>query len=313
MTSPDHSCAAAVPRCDGQRFLWTALALGVLAAWLGPLGRIASAGDGEDGSVYRAPEGRTEATPEELQGVGITPNRGAQLPLDRPFTDSARGPVTLGDAFDGTRPVILTLNYSNCPMLCSLQLNGLFMALEQLQWDIGENFQMVTVSIDPLETPAEAEATKERYLSAYGRPGVGDAWYSLVTSREEDIRLLADTIGFGYAFDPRTEEYAHPAVAVVVTPDGRVSQYLTGVVYEPQTVRLALLEAGEGRIGSTLDLVLLYCFQFDAEQGRYMVAMNVMRAGALVTLVGLAGMVLVFWRIGNRRIRQQAETPAGSG
>ena len=314
-----------MPRRDRQRRLAVrcvdyskpdsgAFGLWLLTLWLAVLGWSALVvGEAIPSQEYVDPGGRMEPTPDELAQVAITPNRGAQVPLEIPFVDSARGEVTLGDSFDGTRPVILTLNYSNCPMLCSLQLNGLFAALEQLQWDIGENFQMVTVSIDPLETPEEAEATKQRYLKLYGRPGVGDAWHSLVTSNEEDIHSLADVVGFGYAYDARTEEYAHPAVAIVLTPDGRVSQYLTGVVYEPQTVRLALLEAGQGQIGSTLDMVLLYCLQFDPERGRYTVAMNVMRAGGLVTLLALAGMIFAFWRVGNRRGVSPAAGEASAG
>ncbi len=250
---------------------------------------------------------RTEPAPAELEGVEVSEHLDAPIPLDLPFVDSDGSGVALADFFDGTRPVILTMNYSNCPMLCSLQLNGLFGGLEKLDWDIGGNFQMITVSIDPKETPERAELTKQKYLKAYGRPGVAAGWHCL-TGREEDIRKLARTVGFGYARIPGTEDYAHAAVTMICTPDGRVSRYLYGIEYPAQTLRFALLEAAEGKIGSTVDHVLLFCFQYDAERGRYgPAAVRIMQAGGALTIVVLGSVLAVFWRREMKRTKPPSE------
>lgn len=239
---------------------------------------------------------RMEAAPDDLEGVGVTEHLDAQLPLELPFFDSGGRRVTLKDYFDGERPVVLTLNYSNCPMLCSLQLNGLFEGLQGLEWDLGENFQMITVSIDPKESPERSALTKQKYLKLYGRPGVGGGWHML-TGKDENIRKLADTIGFGYRFVEQTREYAHAAVTFILTPDGRVSRYLYGIEYDPQTLRLSLVEAGEGKVGSTLDRFLLTCFHYDETKGRYgPAAVKIMRLGGAVTIVLLGGVLLMFWR-----------------
>ncbi|MEN6492718.1 MAG: SCO family protein [Thermoguttaceae bacterium] len=249
---------------------------------------------------------RIEPTPEELKQVTVTEHLDAQLPLDLPFVASDGKAVRLRDYFDGRRPVVMTLNYSNCPMLCNLQLTGLFQGLQGMPWNIGENFQMVTVSVDPKETAQRAELTKKKYLKVYGRPGGGEGWHFLV-GREADIRKLAATVGFGYVYDASTQQYAHPAVTFICTPDGRVSRYLYGIEYDPQTLKLTLLEAAEGKIGSTLDRVVLYCFHYDADKGRYgPAAVKLMRVGGAAMLVVLAGMVAVFWRRGARRAAAQA-------
>jgi protein SCO1/2 len=242
-------------------------------------------------------------TPDDLRNVGVTEHLDAQAPPDLPFVDSRGKPVHLKDFFDGVRPVILTVNYSNCPMLCSAQLNGLFTGLQGVPWNIGRTFQMLTVSMDPTETPARAERTKQKYLDVYGRPGVGGGWHVL-TGRDEDIHRLTNAVGYRYAYDKQQKQYAHPAVTMILKPDGRVSRYLYGIEYDPQTLRLALVEAAEGKIGSTADQVLLYCYHYDAERGRYgPAAMKVMQAGALVTLAAIVAMLVVFWRIGEKRAR----------
>lgn len=243
--------------------------------------------------------------PSELEQVEVTERLNASLPLDLTFTDSDGREVKLGEFFDGTKPVLLTLNYSNCPMLCSMQLTGLFTGLQGMQWDLGDKYRMVTVSIDPKELPERAQQTKAHYLEMYGRSGVADGWHVLV-GKEENIRKLAQTVGFGYAYLPDTNEYAHAAVTMVITPTGTVSRYLYGVEYDPQTVRFSLLEAAEGKIGTTLDQIILYCFHYDADKNRYgPAAMKIMRVGGILTLVVLGGMVLVF-----RRRRGRDSAPA---
>lgn len=255
-------------------------------------------------SLFHAPSTaaeRIEQAPKELEEVGVEEHLSQQIPLDLAFVESTSKEIQLRDVFDGKRPVVLTMNYSNCPMLCSLQLNGLFEGLQSLEWDIGENFQMVTVSIDSKETPQRSELTKKKYLKLYGRPGVSDSWHVL-TGREPAIKKLARTVGFGYTYVPDTKEYAHPAVTIICTPDGKVSRYLYGIEYDPQTLKLSLMEAAEGKIGSTLDQMILYCFHYDAEKGRYgPAAVKIMRLGGAAAVVMLAGMVAIFWRRGQQR------------
>lgn len=252
----------------------------------------------------------TEAVPKEIESIGVDEHLDTQIPLELPFVDSNGRNVRLGDLFDGKTPVILTLNYSDCPMLCSLQLNGLFEGLQGVDWDLGNQYRMVTVSIDPKEKPERAEATKRKYLEIYGRQGVDQGWQCL-TGEETNIRKLAATVGFGYAYLPETKEYAHAAVTMVCTPDGRLSRYLYGVQYPPQTVRLALLEASEGKIGNTMDRVMLFCFQYDEKAGRYgPAAMKIMQAGGVLTLIFLTGLLGIYWlrEAGKARRKRTDET-----
>ena len=237
---------------------------------------------------------RTEPMPNELQEVGITEHLDEKIPLDLKFVDEQGHPVKLGDFFSGEKPVALTLNYSNCPMLCSLQLNGLFDGFKMMAWDIGDQFEMITVSIDPLETPERARATKQKYLKIYRRAGATEGYHCL-TGREENIKALADAVGFRYKYSPDTKQYAHAAATFILTPDGRVSRYLYGVQYAPQTLRLSLAEASEGKVGSTMDQILLFCFHYDAERGRYgPAAFQLMRLGGGLTVLILAGTILIY-------------------
>ena len=201
---------------------------------------------------------RTDQVPDSLKDVRVTERLNAQVPLDLEFVDSEGGSVTLGQFFDGRLPVLLTMNYSNCPRLCSLQLNGLVQGMEGLDWNLGDKFRAITVSIDPKESCARARETKKRYLEEYGRSGTEAGWHFL-TGREEEIRRLADAVGFGYTYVEEDRIYAHEAVTIVCSPKGRVSRYLRGIEYKPQTLRLALVEAGEGKVGTTTDQIVLLC------------------------------------------------------
>lgn len=239
---------------------------------------------------------RMETTPDQLLEVGVTEHLGQQLPLELEFVDSSGSAVKLGDYFDGQRPVVLTLNYSNCPMLCSLQLDGLFDGLKPMKWELGQEYRMVTVSIDPHEAPERAAMTRDKYLRHYGRGGAG-AGYACLVGDNKNIRALADAVGFHYRYVPETGEYSHAAVTMICTQDGRLSRYLYGVEYDPQTLRLSLLEAGEGKIGSPMEQLMLFCFQYDSSSGRYgPAAVKLMKlgAGAIVLVVG--GVLFVFWR-----------------
>jgi protein SCO1/2 len=231
-----------------------------------------------------------DQVPPQLEEVGIEEHLDARIPMNLEFRDEYGAVVTLGDYFDGDKPVILTLNYYKCPMLCGLQLNGLLDGLMELDWTPGQEFEMVTVSINPLETPALATEKKQNYMKRYERPSAAKGWHFL-TGREPEIRQLASTLGFGYTFDRKTGEYAHAAAIFVSTPDGRVARYLYGIEYPPRRLRLALLEASAGEIGTTIDQLILYCFHYDPSSRRYSpVAMNIMRlgGGATALILGLS-------------------------
>ena len=250
---------------------------------------------------------RSEALPTDLLEVGVTEHLNEQLPLDLAFVDSKGQPVKLSEYFDGQRPVILTLNYSNCPMLCSLQLDGLFDGLKKVTWNLGDQYRMVTVCIDPKESPERAAMTRDKYLRLYAREGVG-AGYVWLTGKNEQIKKLADTVGFHYRYVPDTGEYAHAAVTMICTPDGRLSRYLDGVVYDPQTLRMSLLEASEGKIGSPVDHFFLYCFQYDASSGKYgPSAFKLMRVGAAAMVLVVGSVLLVYWR--RESARKKHDTP----
>jgi protein SCO1/2 len=247
--------------------------------------------------VSAAQEGR----PPALREVGFDQHLGETLPLDLAFRDETGRAVRLGDYF-GKRPVVLSLVYYECPMLCTLTLNGLVSALGVLPWTPGQEFELVTVSFDPRETPAQATAKKKAYLGRYHKPEAAAGWHFL-TGDEAALRALTKAVGFRYAWDGASQQFAHPAGLVVATPDGRLARYLFGVEYAPKDLRLALLEASEGKVGSPVDQLLLFCYQYDPATGRYGAAlMRVLRAGGVLTLLALGG----FFVISLRQERAQA-------
>lgn len=253
---------------------------------------------------------RKEQAPDELEGVGITEHLDAQLPMDLEFRDERGNSVRLGELFRGDRPVILTLVYYRCPMLCGLVLDGLTDGLQDLDWSVGDEFDVVTISIDPVETHTLATLKKQNQLKVYGRAGADTGWHFLTGTRES-IAAVSETVGFGFEYVESRNEYAHSAAIFLLTPDGRVSRYLYGVLYEPETLRMALLEASEGKIGTVVDRVLMYCFHYDADEGRYsVVARNVMKLGGGVTLVVLGVILLVFW---SREMRRRSRPPQLKG
>jgi protein SCO1/2 len=207
------------------------------------------------------------------------------------FKDDTGRDVTLGSYFRPGRPVLLTLNYYRCPMLCTLELNGLVAGLKQLPWTPGDQFTVVTVSFDPEETPALARAKKLSYLEELGRPNADAGWHFL-TGSAASIEALTKAAGFSYEYDKATGQYGHAAVVLLATPDGRVSRYLYGVAFPPATLKLALLQASQGTIGTSWERFLMYCYHYDAEAGRYTLeAMSIMRAGGAVTALALAFVV----------------------
>jgi protein SCO1/2 len=246
---------------------------------------------------------RTEQLPKRLEGIDVEEKLDTMLPLGLPFVDENGRSVRLGNYFDDQRPVVITLNYSNCPMLCSLQLTGFVEGLKKLDWTAGMEFRVVTVSLDPSEAPAHAHKTKSRYLRQYGRPEAGSGWHFL-TGSEQNIRALANAIGFRYGYNEKRAEYVHPAAITLATPRGKIARYLYGLEYPDKTLRLGLVEASEGKVGSTVDRLILYCFHYDSSEGRYApVARNIMRLGGAITVVLLGSMLFVFWRAELRRKR----------
>ncbi len=247
---------------------------------------------------------RTEPLPEALEGVGITERLEAPLPLDLVFTDENGEAVRLGDYFAADRPVILNLGYYACPMLCGLVLNGLVESLRPLEWTPGQEFAIVTVSIDPRESDRLARLKKQTYLEEYGRPSAASGWHFL-TGDEAAIAALTEAVGFGFRWNEARQEWAHAAAIFVVTPEGLVSRYLYGIEYDTQTLRLSLSEASAGHIGSTVDRILLYCFHYDSSTGRYApAAANLMRAGGLLTVIVLGGTLATWWRRDRRRRKE---------
>ena len=241
----------------------------------------------------RAPRGeRAEPLPDELQNVGVTERLENQVPLDLRFRDEQGQEVTLGKYFDGTRPVILNLGYMSCPMLCGLVTNGLIDAMREMDHTAGDEFRVLSVSIDHTETPTLATVNKQKYLRAYERPAAAQGWHWL-TGREDQIRALTESVGFGFEWNEQRQEYAHAAVLIVLSPEGQVMRYLYGIQYDPRTLQLSLVEAADGKTGSSLDKFLLFCFQYDHESGRYgPVARNVMKAGGVVTVLVIGGLIL---------------------
>jgi protein SCO1 len=231
------------------------------------------------------------ATPGVLQEIGFDQKLGDRVPLDLAFRDETGKDVRLGDYF-GKKPVVLSLVYYDCPMLCTLSLNGLAGALEVLSFVPGQEFEVLTVSFDPKEGPVLAAAKKRAYMARHKRPDAGKGWHFL-TGSAESVDALTAAVGFRYTWDEQTKQFAHPAGIVVTTPEGRISHYLFGVEYSPKDLRLALVDAAGGKIGNAVDQVLLYCYQYNPETGRYSASiLNLVRLGGILTILALGAFIL---------------------
>lgn len=205
----------------------------------------------------------------DMDGVGVDEQLGAQVPLDMELRNSKGETVRLGDLFDGERPTVLTMNYANCPQLCGLQLSGFVKTLKEMeQWSVGEQFRVITVSLDPTESDDLSARFRSKTLSGYDRPHVDEGW-SFLRGKDEDIRLLADTIGFHYNSFEDKGQYAHTAVLTLLDPQGKVARYLYGIEYRPSTLRLSLAETASSKYVSTVDALILRCFLFDATSGTF--------------------------------------------
>ncbi|MBZ0267669.1 SCO family protein [bacterium] len=242
-----------------------------------------------------------EDTPKGLQGVGIQEHLDESLPLDLTFRDERGETVALGGYFRPGKPVALCFVYFDCPMLCNVFLDGFTASLRDLGWTPGQEFEIVTVSIDPEDTPADAVKRRALYLDRLGLPEAEAGWHFL-TGTQESITALTEAVGFHYRLDPETGEFHHTTALFLATPQGRLSRYLYGVVFDPRTLRLSLVEASDGKIGTTTDQVLLFCFAYDHTEGRYgPAAMNLMRAAGAVVVVLLGAFIALNIRRERRR------------
>lgn len=239
---------------------------------------------------------------DELKKIDVEEHLGDTIPLDLNFYSEAGEPVTLRNYFHQDKPVILVMAYYSCPMLCTLVLNGMSEAAQKLPWDIGEKFEMVVVSIEPSETPELAQAKKENYLKGINQPNAADGWHFL-TGAADQSKALADAVGFKYYWDEDQKQWAHPAVLMLVSPTGKITRYLYGIEYPERDLRLGLIEASEGKVGSTVDRIILYCYHYDPNAGGYVLfAQNVMMVGGLAT-VALLGLLILFLWLRERRHR----------
>jgi len=251
-----------------------------------------------------------QGAPSILRDVGIDQRLGESIPLDLHFRDESGRDVRIGDYFGDGKPVILSLVYYECPMLCTQVLNGLASALDVVTMDAGKEFAVLTVSFNPRETHELAAAKKKNYLERYTRPGAEKGWHFL-TGDSASIAALTSAAGFRYSWDPEISQYAHASGVTVLTPRGVIARYFFGIEYSPRDLRLALVEASENKIGTPADHLLLYCYRYDPASGKYgAVALNMVRVGGVVTLVCLGAFLFV--SLSAERRKRRAAPAAGA-
>jgi protein SCO1 len=242
--------------------------------------------------------------PPYLQNVGIEQHLDAQVPPDLAFVDDTGRSVKLGDYF-GSRPLILSLVYYSCPMLCGETLAGLSGAMKAIKFDAGKEFDVITVSFNPRETSALAAEKKQDYLKRYGRAGAASGWHFL-TGPPESINALTKAVGFQYQYDPKIQQYAHATAIMILTPQGHISRYFYGVDFPPKDLRMGLVEASQEKIGNAVDQILLYCYHYDPATGKYgAVISNILRLGAAFTIVCLAALLFVLFRMDKAASRRR--------
>jgi len=240
------------------------------------------------------------AKPEAAQGIGVESQTGEFLVMDIPFHDEQNSYVKIGDYFDGKRPVLLSFNYSDCPKLCSVQLENMTDTLREIKFKVNEDFQVISISIDPHEQTSRARQSKQKYVerySKYDRKGSDDGWHFL-TGSEKDIELITDICGFRFKYVPEQKLFSHPPVFILVSPEGKIVRYIHGLDYDPNTMEKALIETAEGKIGSPINILAygLGCFTFNESTGKYtMQAMAIMRIGGALTALLLALTLIPYW------------------
>ena len=246
--------------------------------------------------------------PPYLQNVGIEQKLDGRVPPDLAFVDDTGRSVKLGDYFS-KKPLILNLVYYTCPMLCGEELSGLSASMKMIKFDVGKEFEVVTVSFNPKETPEMAAAKKKEFVRRYGRAGAESGWHFL-TGSPDSINALTKAVGFQYQYDPRNNQYAHATAIMVLTPEGRISRYFYGVDFPPKDLRMGLVEASSGKIGNPVDQVLLYCYHYDPATGKYgAVVSNILKIGGALTILILGGMILIFLRLDKTASRRTWDAP----
>lgn len=257
---------------------------------------------------------QTSQGPALLREVGIDQKLNQQIPLEAEFRDENGKPVQLKQYFDGRKPVVLTMVYFECPMLCTEVLNGLIRTLRVLpsNFAVGKDFDILTVSFDPRETPELAAAKKKNYLAQYKKPEAGSGWHFL-TGNEESIRRLTQAVGFRYVYDQRLGQYAHAAAIMLLTPQGKVSRYLYGVDYPPKDLRLGLTEASNGKIGGLSEQILLLCYHYDPVIGKYsLLTLRLVQIGGVITLLALGTFLFVMFRRDWKKSRSEGPSEPSS-
>ncbi|MEZ4702467.1 MAG: SCO family protein [Rhodothermales bacterium] len=244
--------------------------------------------------------------PPIFEGVGLDQRLGEAIPDTLAFYDETGRLVRLSDYFNTGKPVLLSLAYQTCEMLCSVLLNGLTSTLGEMDWTPGEEFEVLTISFSAKDTPEVAAQQKAHYLDILGKPEAGEGWHFL-TGSEASILTLAEAIGFRFKWVEEIQQYAHPATLTILTADGKISRYIQGLSFEARTVRLALLEASDGTIGSPIDQVTLYCLRYDPEANSYVLqATNLMKLGGLLTVLVLGLALVLFWKREQARLATSA-------
>ena len=262
---------------------------------------------GASADGLKATQGTANETPPELKDVDMTEHLGGPLPADAIFRDTSGKMVRLGSFFDGKRPVAFVFAYHTCPMLCSLVLDAFGRGVKGVAWTVGKEFDVVSISIDPHDTPESATKKRAQVVEKYDRDGSTTGWHFLVGD-EVNIRRVTDAIGFQYHYDERQQQYAHHAAMYLLTPDGKIARYLYGIEFPSNDIRLGLLEASEGRSISTTEKLLLYCYHYDPQGKKYaIVAMNVMRLGGVATIFLLGGFLALMW-LREKRKQKRAES-----
>jgi protein SCO1 len=246
-----------------------------------------------------APAPPTNVLPPYLKHVGIEQHLNGQLPLNLEFQDETGKTVKLSDYF-GKKPVVMALVYYTCPVLCDQVMAGMASSLKVLSFDMGKDYQVLTVSFNPKETPQQAAAKKAEFVQRYGRPGAAAGWHALV-GQQPAIDALTKAAGFEYEYDPHTGQYAHAAAIMLVTPEGKISQYYYGVEYPPNDLRLGLVQASHNQIGNFVDQVLLYCCTYNPDTGRYgAIISHVLQVAGALTILVLGSFMLILFRLGSR-------------
>jgi protein SCO1/2 len=274
----------------GSSILWGAMAAVLMTA--------PAFGQGMTNGIMSPP---ANVRPPGLKNVGIQQNLNQQIPADLMFTDDLGRSVRLGDYF-GKRPMILNLVYYNCPMLCGEVLSGLESSLRMMKFDVGKEFDVLTVSFDPRETPEVAAAKKAEFLKRYKRAGAEQGWHFLV-GKQDAIDALTKAAGFQYEYDEKTQQFAHASAIMILTPDGKIAQYYYGIEYPPKDLRLGLVEAGQGKIGNVVDQLLLYCYHYDPEKGKYSaIVMRIVRLAGVATMLFLG--ILISWLVRSSPVQE---------